>query len=92
MKETFTVGLDIYLLGLIAFLLVSIMFMLRKVIGLLTSFQDRLSQTAIPKAVGYDHPASTTECTDEELAVITAVLAQLIPDQKMNIVNLKLIQ
>lgn len=92
MTETISIGLETYLLGLIAFLLVILLFMLGKVIGLLTAFQDRPNQMAFPETAGFDRPVTTTDCTEEELAAITAVLTKLLPNQQLNIVNLKLIR
>lgn len=92
MKETVSIGLEIYLLGLITLLLIILIFMLRKVIELLTVFQERHAQLAAPETAGIDRSVSTADCTEEELAAITAVLAKLLPDKKLNIVNLKLIQ
>ncbi len=91
MNGTVSIGLEIYLLGLIAFLLIVIMFMLRKVIGLLATPQERQYQIATSEMADYNPSVSTTDCTEEELAAITAVLVKLLPDKKLNIVNLKLV-
>lgn len=90
MKGIISSSLEIYLLGLIAFLLVVIMFMLGKVTKLLATSQERQNLMVAPEMVGYDRSVSTG-CTEEELAAITAVLAKLLPEQKLNIVNVKLI-
>lgn len=93
MEETISIiGLDTYLLGLIAFLLLILVFRFRKVIELLTLLQERREQVAAPQVVGFDRQVLSGDCTEEELAAITAVLTQVLPDDQLNIVNLKLIQ
>ncbi len=92
MNEIVSFNWGFFLLGLIFFLLILITTMLRKIIILLTEFQDRLGQTDTSKIVEYSRERPDMECTEEELAVITAVLTKLMPDKKLNIVNLKLIQ
>lgn len=92
MNGTVSIGLDLYLLGLIAFLLVILLFMVRKVILLLAALQERREQTALPQTAGFEHSVLNGDCTEEELAAITAVLAQMLPDNQLNIINLKLIQ
>ncbi|NLW46070.1 MAG: acyl-CoA carboxylase subunit epsilon [Firmicutes bacterium] len=89
MKETVSISLEIYLLGLIAFLLAVIMFMLRKVIQLLITFPERNEQIAAAELKDYGRSVSTMDCTEEELAAITAVLARLLPDKELNIVDIK---
>lgn len=92
MNGTVSISLDIYLLGLIALLLIILLFMVRKMIVLLASLQDRREQIALPQTAGFDRSALNADCTEEELAAITAVLAQILPGNRFNIVNLKLIQ
>lgn len=92
MKETVSVGLGTYLLGLIAFLLVVIMFMINKLITLLSANLERQGQASVSEALNYNNSSLKADCTEEELAAITAVLAKLMPDKKLSIVNLKLIQ
>ena len=92
MNETLAIGLDIYLLGLIALLLVILLFMVRRMIELLASLQDQREQIALPQTAGFARSTVSTDCTEEELAAITTVLAQILPDNRFNIVNLKLIQ
>ena len=92
MGETVSIGLDTYLLGLIAFLLIILLFMFRKVIGVLTALQGRREQIASSQAIAFDQTVLSGDCTEEELAAITAVLTQILPDDQLNIVNLKLIQ
>lgn len=92
MNEIISIDWAIILMGLIALLLVFIIVMLREVIQLLTEFQDRPGLTATSKTTDYSSLKQDIDCTEEELAVITAVLAKLLPDEKFNIVNLKLVQ
>lgn len=92
MNGTVSIGLDIYLLGLIAFLLIILLFMVRKVVVLLAALQERREQIALPQTAGFEYPVLNGDCTEEELAAITAVLAQMLPDNQFNIVNLKIIQ
>lgn len=92
MNETLAIGLDIYLLGLIALLLIILLFMVRRMIVLLASLQDQREQIVLPQTAGFERSAINTDCTEEELAAITTVLAQIFPDNRFNIVNLKLIQ
>ncbi len=92
MNGTVSTGLDIYLLGLIAFLLMILLFMVRKVIELLTTLQERREQVALPQAAEFDRSVLNGDCTEEELAAITAALTQILPDNQLNIVNLKSIQ
>ena len=90
MKGIVSISLEIYLLGLIAFLLVVIMFMLGKVIKLLVISQERRNPMVAPEMAGYDRSVST-DCSEEELAAIAAVLAILLPEKKFDIVNVKLV-
>ena len=92
MNETLTIGLDTYLLGLIAFLLIILLFMVRRMIELLASFQDQREPIVLPQSAGLNRSAVNADCTEEELAAITTALAQILPDNSFNIVNLKLIQ
>lgn len=92
MNETLAIGWDIYLLSLIALLLIILLFMIRRIIVLLASLQDRREQIVLPQTAGFDRSAINADCTEEELAAITTVLAQILPDNRFNIVNLKLIQ
>lgn len=92
MNETLAIGLDIYLLGLIAFLLIILLFMVRRMIVLLASLQDRREPIVLPQTAGFDRSTVNADCTEEELAAITTALAQILPDNSFNIVNLKLIR
>jgi hypothetical protein len=79
----------IILLGLIALLLVFIIIKLREVIETLMEFQERLGLTATSKPVDFSSKRPVGECTEEELAAITAVLTEILADEKWNIVKLK---
>ena len=92
MNGTFSIGWEIYLLGLIAFLLIILIFMVSKVVTLLTTFQERRGQMLLEQTIGFDPPLFSGDCTEEELAAITAALSQILPENQLNIVNLKLIQ
>lgn len=92
MNQTVSMGIDTYLLGLIALLLFVLVLKCSKVIELLTSLQEGREQVASPQAVGFGGSVMNGDCTEEELAAITAALAQVLPDNQRNIVSLKLIQ
>ena len=92
MNETLINGLDSYLLGLIALLLFILLFMVRRMIELLASLQDQREQIVLPQTAGFDRSAINADCTEEELAAVTTALAQILPDNSFNIVNLKLIR
>ena len=79
----------IILLGLIALLLVFIIAKLHEVIETLMEFQERLGLTATSKPVDFSSKSPVGECTEEELAAITAVLTEILADGKWNIVKLK---
>lgn len=79
----------IFLLGLIALLLIFIIAKLREVIEILVEFQDRLGLTAISKPVDFNSKRPVEECTEEVLAVITAVLTEISAEEKWNIVKIR---
>lgn len=79
----------ITLLGLIALLLVFIIAKLREVIETLMEFQDRFGLKAIPNPVDFSSKRPVEGCTEEELAAITAVLTEILADEKWNIVKIK---
>jgi len=91
MDGTASIDLGTYLLGLIVILLVFLLMMVRKLVILLTSLLERREQTILPQTAESDRLLLDGNCTDEELAAITAVLARLLPDNQRKIVNLKLI-
>lgn len=92
MNGTASIDLATYLLGLIVLLLVFLLMMVRKLVVLLTTLLERREQTILPQTAESDRSLFDGNCTEEELAAITAVLAQLLPDNHRKIVNLKLIQ
>jgi hypothetical protein len=63
--------------------------MLRKVIQLLIAFLERNEQIAAAEIKDYGCSVSTMDCTEEELAAITAALARLLPNKELNIMNIK---
>lgn len=92
MSEIVSIGLNTYLLVLIAFLLIILLFMFRKLIRVLTVAQECREQTASPQKVAFNQGGLKEDCTEEELAAITVALSQILPDNQLNIVNLKLIE
>ncbi|NLY75549.1 MAG: acyl-CoA carboxylase subunit epsilon [Firmicutes bacterium] len=91
MNETVSIDLGIYLLGLIVLLLIILLIMVRKLVVLLTALLERREQTIIPQTAELDRSLLNGDCTEEELAAITAVLARILPDNHRKIVSLKLI-